>query len=127
MSGISSCPRRSSARRWSQRRFRLRATCSMSADRQAPVQRRVLGDEGDVVERAGGARRLAAEHGERARRGPGQADGHGEQGGLAGAVRADEGDDVAARDGERAVAQRPPAAVALAEFAGLYDVHDWLR
>ncbi len=93
------------------------------ADRQVPVQGRVLGDEGDPVERAGRARGLAAEHGQGARRRPGQADGQAEQGGLAGPVRADEGDEVAAGNRQRAVVQRPLAPVALAERGGLDDVH----
>ena len=96
-------------------------------DRQVPVERRVLGDEGDPLERVGRARGHAAEHGHAALGGLGQADRHGEQGGLAGPVRADEGDDMAAGNVEGAVAQRPGAAVPLAERGRFDDVHDWLR
>ena len=61
-------------------------------DRQVLVQRRVLGHEGDPVQgvrRPGGR---AAQHGHHSGRRQGQADGHVQQGGLARAVRADQGD-----------------------------------
>jgi hypothetical protein len=91
--------------------------------RQVLVQRRVLGHERGPVQRARRPGGLAAEHADRAGRRGHQADRHVQQRGLARAVRADQGDQVPVRDGQRAVPQRPGPPVALAEPGGLDDVH----
>ena len=89
---------------------------------QVLVQRRVLGDERDAVQR-GRHRRAAAEHGDGARGRRRQADCQVQQGGLAGAVRADQRRHVPGGNRQRALAQRPGAAVALAQAGGFDDVH----
>jgi hypothetical protein len=79
----------------------------------------VLGDEADPGElrriRGGGL----AEDRDRAAGRRDQSGGQAQQGGLARAAGADEPDDVALGDGQRAVAQRPGPPVLLAEPAGL--------
>ena len=91
--------------------------------RQVRVQRRVLRHERGPVQRARRPGGPAAEHADRAGRRGHQADRHVQQRGLARPVRADQGDQVPVRDGQRAVAQRPGPPVALAEPSGLDDVH----
>jgi hypothetical protein len=87
-------------------------------DAEVAVQGGVLGDEADLGEQPGAAGRLV-EHPDAAGGGGQQANGQMEQGGLAGAVGADQGGDATPWDGQVAVAQGPGAPVALAEPAGL--------
>ena len=106
------------ARASSQPGLRWLPSCRWSAMRQPAVGGRVLGDEADLgqLRRAlGGA---AAEHLDRARGRLQHADGEVQQRALAGAVGADEPDDAAGRDVQRAVRQRVAAAVALAQSLG---------
>ena len=91
---------------------------------QVLVQRGVLRDEGDAVERLGRAGRDAAEHGDLPAGLADEPDGQLQQRGLARPVRADQGDDPSGRDGQRAIAQRPGAPVALAEAVCLNRVHE---
>ena len=91
--------------------------------RQVLVQRRVLSDERDAVQRGrrtGGVppSTVTLARGRRC-----QADRQVQQGGLSGAVRADQRGHVPGGDRQRAVAQRSRRAVALAQAAGLDDVH----
>ena len=72
-------------------RVQLAAELERLADREALVQRVLLGDEADPREQLGGlVLRRAAEHAHAARARPQQADGELEQRRLAGAVGADE-------------------------------------
>ena len=73
---------------------------------------------------SGDAGRDAAEHRDLPAGLADQPDGQLQQGGLAGPVRADQGDDPSGRDRQRAIAQRPGAPVALAQAAGLNGVHE---
>jgi hypothetical protein len=93
------------------------------SDRQALIQRRVLRDERDAVQRARRPRGTVTEHGDDARGRRGQADRQVQQRGLARAVRADQRGHVPGGNRQRALAQRPGVAVALAQAAGLDDVH----
>ena len=72
---------------------------------------------------AGDPAGAAAEDGDGARGRAGQADRQVQQGGLAGAVRSDQGGHVPVGYGQRAVAQRPRAAVAFPDCVGFDDVH----
>ena len=92
-------------------------------DREPRVQRRVLGDEGDPVERGRRPRRHGAENGDAADGRCRQAHRQVQQGGLAGAIRSDQGHHVPLGNGHRALAQGPGLVVALAQTAGFYDVH----
>ena len=65
--------------------------------------------------------RTATEDGDRSSARPQESHGELKQRGLAGTVRPDEPDDLAGRNGERALRQRPLMAVALAEAIGLQD------
>ena len=96
-------------------------------DREAGVERRVLRHEPDALQ--GGRRpgRQAVEHGDAARCGGDQADREVQQGRLAGAVRADQRDDVAGGHSQATVAQRPRAPVAFADACGDDRVHDTAR
>jgi hypothetical protein len=85
---------------------------------EVAVQRGVLGHEADLGEQPGVAGSLA-EDTDAAGGGGQQAHGQVEQGGLAGAIGADQGGDATLWDGQVAVAQGPGASVALAEPAGL--------
>ena len=102
-------------------RVHVRAEGEMVVHCQAGVGRRVLGDEahacqlGRVV-----ARRVPEDFDPPCRRGE-EADGEVQQGRLAGAVRADQADDVAGGDVEVALVQRPATAVALAQTLGTED------
>ena len=98
-------------------RVQPRAEAQMVRDGQVRIRRCVLGDESDpgkVVRALGGA---PSEHFDRACRRVGESDRQTHQRGLAGAVRADEPDHPPGRYGQRAVGQRPPPAVPLAEAA----------
>ena len=92
-------------------------------DGQVPVQGHVLRDECDPVQCGRGSDGDVSEDGDLAFGRCCQSDGDVEQRCLAGAVRADESDEVAFGDGEGAVPQRPVGAVAAAELGRLEDVH----
>ena len=85
---------------------------------EVAVQGGVLGHEADLDEQPGVAGWLV-EHPDAAGGGRQQPDGQVQQGGLAGAVGADQGGDAAPGDGQVALLQGPGAPVALAEPAGL--------
>ena len=84
-------------------------------DAEPGVGRGVLGDEADLGQLAALPARAPAADLDRARRRRQQPDGQAEQGGLAGAVGADQAGHAPGRDLQRAVRQRPAPAVALAE------------
>ena len=90
-------------------------------DRHPDVDGGVLGNEADPgqLRRTGG--RTRAENRDRAARRRQHPGGEAQQGGLAGAVRADETNDVTLGDRQRAVAQRPFPPVPPAKAAGLDD------
>ena len=90
-------------------------------DRHPGVDGGVLGDEADPGQLRRPGRGVIAEDADRAAGRREQPGGQVQQGGLARAVGADEPDDVAFGDGQRAVAQRPGPPVPLAQPAGLDD------
>ncbi len=91
---------------------------------EVQVQRGVLRDEADAGQHVGVVDRRLIEHPDAAGIGLGQAGDEMHQGGLAGAVRPDEGGHAPHRQGQRAVAQRPLPAVPLAQSGGLQrDAH----
>jgi hypothetical protein len=85
---------------------------------QSGVGRRVLGDEADLGQLCRAGSGAVTEHLDRAARRRQQADGQVQQRRLAGPVGADEPDDPAGRDLQRAVRQRRAAPVALAQPVG---------
>ena len=97
-------------------RVQLPADAQHLLDREAAVERVLLREEPDARQRLGRVRaRVEPEHADGAGARPCQADGEPKERRLAGAVRPDERGHAAARDLERAVAQRPLRAVAPAE------------
>ena len=87
----------------------------MIGHRQAAVERVLLGDETDPAELGRALARAGAEHADAPGGGFEQPDRQAQQRGLAGAVRPDQTDDPPLRHLDRAIAQRPPLAVALAQ------------
>ena len=97
----------------------VRAEAQVVLDGEPRVEGRFLRDEADAGELGGVACGLIAEHLDRAGTWREQPGGEIEQCGLARAVRADETDDMATGDAQRAVLERPAAPIALAEALGL--------
>ena len=93
----------------------------MLGDGQPGVRRGVLGDEADLGQLRRAVGGAAAAHLDRARRRRQQAGGQAQQGGLPGAVGADQPDDPPGRDVEGAVRQRPAPPVSLAQSLGPQD------
>jgi hypothetical protein len=99
-------------------RIEPRAEFEVVGDAQPAVRRGVLGDVSHL--RLLGAGRVAEDLDRAGGRGQ-HPDGQIEQRALARAVRADQADDVAGRDLQVAVGQRPAAPVFLAQSVGLQD------
>ena len=109
-------------------RVQLAAEPEHLGDREAAVQRMLLGHEADAREQlARITLRRQAEHADGSGAGPAEADRDLQQRRLAGAVGPDERGDGARGDLERAVAQGPACAVALAEPVEPECAHATLR
>jgi hypothetical protein len=100
-------------------RVRPPAESEVIGDRESGIGRGVLGDKADTGELARRRARAATEDGDRPRARPQEADRDLEQRSLAGAVRADEPNDLAGGDDKAALRERPLAAVALTEAVRL--------
>ena len=96
----------------------VRAEAEVVLDGEAGIGGSVLRHEADPGQLRRVVRRGSPQHLDAAGTRGQQADGEVEQGGLAGAVGADQADDVTGRDLEVALVERPLSAVALAQAPG---------
>src|SRR5215813_2911605 len=100
-------------------RVHVCAEAEVIGHRHSGVRRRVLRDEADPRKVVRIARRLPAEHLDRAGRRREQPDRQLQQGRLAGTVRSDQADNVPGRNAKRAVHERVSASVPFAEADGV--------